>query len=153
MKAHSLRRVQNLNTDIRTAWDYFSTPLKLAEITPDWLDFQIVSDVPDKMYEGLIVQYNVHPFFGIPVGWVTEITHAEEPFFFVDEQRAGPYKLWHHQHHFKETENGVEMTDIVHYMLPFEPFSHILLGKMVEKKLFEIFDYRWKKLEKVFNTQ
>jgi len=79
-----------------TAWDYFSSPLNLAEITPDWLNFRIVSDVPDKMYEGLIVQYNVHPFFGIPIGWVTEITHAKEPYYFVDEQRIGPYRLWHH---------------------------------------------------------
>lgn len=133
MKAASLKRVQLLNTDIQTAWDFFSTPVNLAEITPDWLDFQIVSDVPDAMYEGLIVQYNVHPFLHLPVGWTTEITHMRQPYFFVDEQRAGPYKLWHHQHHFKETESGVEMTDLVHYILPFEPFSSILLGELSEK--------------------
>jgi ligand-binding SRPBCC domain-containing protein len=151
MKAHCLKRVQILRTDLDKAWNYFSSPLNLAEITPDWLNFKIVSDVPAKMYEGLIVQYNVHPFFGIPIGWVTEITHAKEPHYFVDEQRIGPYRLWHHQHHFKETDEGVEMTDIVHWVLPFEPFSHILLGGTVAKKLDEIFAYRREKLDILFN--
>ncbi|PLX66064.1 MAG: hypothetical protein C0602_13110 [Denitrovibrio sp.] len=153
MKASSLKQVQHLKTDIKTAWDFFSTPLKLAEITPDWLNFQIVSDVPETMYEGLIVQYNVHPFLSIPIGWTTEITHSKEPYFFVDEQRAGPYKLWHHQHHFKETETGVEMTDIVHYILPLEPFSRFLLGGIVSKKLDDIFSYRRKALDKKFNSK
>jgi ligand-binding SRPBCC domain-containing protein len=151
MKAHCLKRVQILRTDLSTAWDYFSSPLNLAEITPDWLNFKIVSDVPEKMYEGLIVQYNVHPFFGIPIGWVTEITHAKEPHYFVDEQRIGPYRLWHHQHHFKETDDGIEMTDIVHWVLPFEPFSYIPLGGTVAKKLDEIFAYRREKLDILFN--
>lgn len=152
MKAHCLKRVQTLKTDIATAWEYFSSPVNLAEITPPWLDFQIVSDVPEKMYEGLIVQYNVHPFFGIPVGWVTEITHAKEPYFFVDEQRIGPYRLWHHQHHFKEVEEGVEMTDIVHWVLPLEPFSYFFLGGLVRSKLDEIFAFRRVKLDDLFNS-
>lgn len=142
-----------MKTDITTAWDYFSSPGNLAEITPDWLNFQILSDIPDKMYGGLIVQYNIYPFLGLPVGWVTEITHTNEPYYFVDEQRAGPYKLWHHQHHFKETSEGVEMTDIVHYMLPLEPVSYMLIGGIVRKKLDEIFSYRFSKLKALFNLQ
>lgn len=132
------------------AWDFFSSPLNLAEITPPWLNFQVISDVPDRMYPGLILQYNVHPFFGIPIGWVTEITHAEEPRFFADEQRAGPYRMWHHEHHFRETPDGVEMTDIVHYILKMEPLSEILAGGMVRKKLEEIFDYRYEVLRRKF---
>jgi len=151
MKAKQIIRQQLLKTDIQTAWNFFSSPLNLAEITPDWLNFKVVSDVPEKMYEGLIIQYNVHPFFGIPIGWVTEITHAKDGLYFVDEQRVGPYKLWHHQHHFKETGSGIEMTDIVHYVLPFEPLSHALLGGIVRKKLEDIFDYRTKTLEVKFN--
>lgn len=88
MKAECLRQTQLLKTDIQSAWDFFSSPVNLAGITPLWLNFQIVSDVPEKMYEGLIIQYNVHPFFSLPVGWTTEITHLREPLFFVDEQRA-----------------------------------------------------------------
>lgn len=152
MKAKTVKRTQILKTDIETAWDFFSSPLNLAEITPDWLNFQVVSDVPDKMYEGLILQYNVHPFAGYPVKWVTEITHSKPPYYFVDEQRNGPYKLWHHQHHFKEIDSGVEMQDIVHYILPFEPVSTILLSGYIKSKLKEIFDYRYVKLESIFNS-
>jgi len=139
-----------LNTDMETAWDFFSTPVNLARITPEWLNFKIVSGVPEEMYKGMIVQYNVHPFFGVPVRWVTEITHSEKPHYFIDEQRAGPYRLWHHQHHFRQAGDGVEMTDIVHYILPFDPFSTFLLGKTVKSKLNEIFDFRRDVLEKIF---
>ncbi len=152
MKAKQIKRTQLLKTDIATAWDFFSSPLNLAKITPDWLNFEVVSDVPDKMYDGLILQYHVHPFLGIPISWVTEITHAEEPYYFVDEQRSGPYKLWHHQHHFKQTEEGIEMTDIVHYILHLEPFSQLLIGKIIQGRLNAIFDYRYKVLDNIFNS-
>jgi len=152
-KASLLKREQLLHTDLQTAWDFFSTPLNLAEITPEWLNFQVVSEVPEKMYEGLILQYNVHPFLSIPFGWTTEITHAEEPCYFVDEQRAGPYKLWHHQHHFEKRDNGVLMTDIVHYILPFEPFSSLVIGRTINSKLGEIFSYRAEKLQNIFNIK
>lgn len=151
-KAKTLSRRQLLRTDIKTAWDYFSSPMNLAEITPDWLNFQVIADVPEKMYEGLMIEYRVHPLLGLPVSWVTEITHADEPHYFVDEQRAGPYRLWHHEHHFKVTPDGVEMTDIVTYILKAEPLSHIMLGSTVRKKLNEIFDYRHRVLEAKFNS-
>jgi ligand-binding SRPBCC domain-containing protein len=153
LKTYTLKRIQTLNISMEKAWDYFSSPENLAEITPDWLDFRIISEVPEKMYEGMVVKYHVHPFAGFPIGWLTEITHVEEPYFFVDEQRFGPYKLWHHQHHFAETNEGVEMTDIVTYMLPFEPFSSPLMGWYVSKKLKQIFDYRFDTLEKIFNQK
>jgi len=152
LKVYTLKRVQVLKTDMATAWDYFSSPANLAEITPDWLDFRVLTELPEKMYEGMIVKYNVHPFFGIPVGWLTEITHVDEPNFFVDEQRRGPYNLWHHQHHFKEIEGGVEMTDIVTYKIPFEPFGSIFFGWLVRAKLNDIFKYRFDTLEKKFNS-
>ncbi len=143
MKAHILKREQTLNISMEKAWDFFSSPSNLAEITPAWLDFRVMSDVPEKMYEGMIVQYNVHPFFHIPVWWVTEITHVNEPHFFVDEQRKGPYVMWHHEHHFKETDKGVLMTDIVSYILPFDIVSGPLFGGMVRRRLDAIFDYRY----------
>ncbi|PLX68691.1 MAG: hypothetical protein C0603_05940 [Denitrovibrio sp.] len=153
MKAKCIKKTQILKTDIDTAWDYFSSPLNLAEITPDWLNFEVVSDVPEKMYEGLVLQYHVHPFLGIPISWVTEITHAKEPYYFVDEQRSGPYKLWHHQHHFKQVEEGIEMTDIVHYILHMEPLSQLFIGGIIKSKLEDIFNYRYKVLKDIFNEQ
>jgi len=100
----------------------------------------------------MIITYKVHPVLGIPNTWVTEITHVKEPFYFVDEQRFGPYKFWHHQHHFKETDNGVEMTDIVSYALPFDPFSRPINSLLVEKKVKEIFKFREKRLVEMLGS-
>ena len=150
MKIYQLKTVQSLPIGIEEAWEFFSNPNNLSVITPEWLNFKVTSKLPDKMYPGLIISYKVHPVLGIPNTWVTEITHVKEPFYFVDEQRFGPYKFWHHQHHFKEIDNGVEMTDIVSYALPFDPLSRPVNSLLVEKKVKEIFKFREKKLEELF---
>ena len=134
------------------SWNFFSDPRNLSKITPPWLNLKITSDLPDKMYEGMIITYNVYPFLGIPSNWVTEITHMKEREFFIDEQRFGPYKFWHHQHHFKEIDEGIEMTDIVNYALPFEPFSRPLNKLLVQKKIKEIFKFREEVLNKFFSN-
>jgi len=150
MKIFLLKTEQKLNISIEEAWDFFSNPNNLKLITPEWLNFKVTSKLPDKMYAGMLIAYKVHPVLGIPVNWVTEITYVKEPFYFVDEQRFGPYKLWHHQHHFKETENGVEMTDIVNYALPFDPFSRLINALIVKNRVGEIFEFREKKLGDLF---
>jgi ligand-binding SRPBCC domain-containing protein len=150
MKIYQLKAFQKLPININEAWEFFSNPNNLSLITPKWLNFKITSKLPEKMYPGLIINYKVHPILGIPNTWVTEITQVKEPYYFVDEQRFGPYKMWHHQHHFKEKDNGVEMTDIVNYALPFDPFSRPINSLLVEKKVKEIFLFREKKLKELF---
>lgn len=150
MKIYQLKTVQNLPIGIEEAWKFFSNPNNLSVITPEWLNFKIKSKLPEKMYSGMIIGYKVHPVLGIPLNWVTEITHVQEPFYFVDEQRFGPYKFWHHQHHFKESENGIEMTDIVSYAFPFDPFARLINSILVVKKVIEIFKFREKKLAEMF---
>ena len=150
MKVNQLKTIQNLPISIEEAWDFFSNPNNLKVITPEWLNIKITSRLPEKMYPGMIISYKVHPMLGIPTTWVTEITQVNEPYYFVDEQKFGPYKMWHHQHHFKETENGVEMIDIVDYALPFDPFSRPINSLLVEKKVKEIFRFREKKLIEIF---
>jgi len=152
MKVYTLKTIQNLPIGIEEAWEFFSNPNNLAVITPEWLNFKVTSKLPEKMYAGMIISYKVHPVLGIPMNWVTEITQVEEPFYFVDEQRFGPYKLWHHQHHFKETENGIEMTDIVNYALPFDPISRPINSLLVKNRVGKIFKFREKKLEDLFPT-
>lgn len=150
MKIYQFSNSQKLKVSIEDAWNFFSNPNNLPTITPDWLDFKITSQLPEKMYAGMIISYKVHPLFGIPVNWVTEITQVKEPNYFVDEQRFGPYKFWHHQHHFKETNEGVEMTDLINYSLPFDPLSRLINSFIVQKKVSDIFSYREKVLEKMF---
>ena len=150
MKIFTIKTNQSLPISIEDAWDFFSNPNNLPKITPPWLNLKVTSELPDKMYEGMIVTYKVYPVLGIPSNWVTEITTVNEKAFFIDEQRFGPYKFWHHQHHFKETSSGVEMTDIVNYALPFDPFSRPLNNILVGKKVEGIFEFRKEVLNDLF---
>ena len=115
-----------------------------------WLNLMVTSELPDKMYEGMIITYKVYPFLGIPSNWVTEITTVKEKNFFIDEQRFGPYKFWHHQHHFKEIDEGVAMKDIVSYALPLDPLSRPLNNILVGKRVEEIFEFRKEVLNDLF---
>lgn len=139
-------------SDIDTVWSFFSTPLNLAKITPEWLGLKIKDQdlVPKKMYAGMIICYDVNLFLGLKTEWVTEITHVKDKAFFVDEQRFGPYSFWHHQHHFKEVAGGVENTDIVHYKLPGGPVGALLGSSFVKNRLDQIFSYREKRIKELF---
>jgi len=147
---HQFIRKQFVKTDLQTCWDFFSSPANLKRITPSYMGFDVKTEVPAQMYEGLIIAYKVKPVLGIPVEWVTEITHVKDKSFFVDEQRKGPYTMWHHEHHFKEVEGGVEMTDIVSYIIPLGIIGKMVHPFLVKPKLEEIFAYRFKIVEEVF---
>jgi ligand-binding SRPBCC domain-containing protein len=151
MKIYQHKTSQKLNISKNDAWAFFSNPANLSKITPSWLNFQVTSSFPEKMYAGLIITYLIRPILNIPQTWVTEITHVNEQNFFVDEQRFGPYKMWHHEHIFKQTENGkVIMEDIVSYAVPFGVFGRIINSIIISKRINEIFNYRTKVLEKMF---
>ena len=135
------------------AWDFFSDPANLSKITPPHMEFRIISKHHgERMYAGQVIEYRVKPLPGIPLYWMTEITHVEDKKFFVDEQRFGPYSLWHHQHHFKEVEGGVEMTDLVHYKIPFWILGDIANTLFVRKQLDSIFRYRYQAVEQLFGA-
>jgi len=142
MKIYQLKTIQKLPVSIDFAWDFFSNPKNLAKITPARLNFKIKSELPEKMRQGMIIVYTVRPVMNIPVTWVTEITHVNEPFYFVDEQRFGPYKMWHHEHIFREVDDGIIMEDIVSYALPLGFLGRIAHWFFVSKKVQEIFKYR-----------
>ena len=120
MSHYQFQIKQFLKTDIETIWDFASSPANLKEITPDYMLFNIISkNLPEKMYPGMIIAYEVSPILNIKMKWLTEITQVKDKSFFIDEQRMGPYKMWHHQHLFEEQNDGVLMTDIVTYIPPF----------------------------------
>jgi len=151
MKIYQIKSKQVLSMTLDSSWNFFSDPRNLPKITPPWLNLKVTSDLPDKMYEGMIITYKVYPFAGIPSNWVTEITQVKEKNFFIDEQRFGPYKFWHHQHHFKQIDEGIEMEDIVTYALPLDPLSRPLSSLFVGKKIKEIFKFREEVLKKLFS--
>ena len=151
---HTLHTKQFLKSDLNTVWDFMSSPENLARITPDYMGFDIISDKESiqKMYPGQLIEYYVSPILGIKMHWVTEITHVQDHCYFVDEQRFGPYALWHHKHFLKEVNGGVEMTDILHYKVPFGFIGKIVNYFFIKNKINEIFDFRYHKLEEIFNN-
>jgi ligand-binding SRPBCC domain-containing protein len=151
MGFYQFKREQLIVASIDEVWEFISSPKNLKKITPEYMGFDITSEIQDNMYEGMIISYIVKPIFGIPNTWVTEITKIKDKEFFIDEQRVGPYKLWHHQHHIKETEKGVLMTDIVSYQPPFGFLGNIANSLFIKSKLNEIFEYRKKVLDDMFN--
>lgn len=150
MKLYTLKSVQKLPISPQEAWDFLSDPKNLKTITPDYMGFDILSGADRPMYEGQIIQYIVTPVAGIKTKWVTEITHVKKGEYFVDEQRFGPYSLWHHKHFIKPIKGGVEMEDIIDYKLPFGILGQLVHPLLVKSKLKEIFDYRKKKLIELF---
>lgn len=152
MAVYTLERIQRLPISLEEAWSFFSSPLNLREITPPYMRFEVLTEGRwvERMYPGQVITYTVRPVLGIPLFWMTEITHVREGEFFVDEQRIGPYALWHHQHHFKPIEGGVEMTDLVHYRLPLGPLGALAHRLFVRRQLEHIFDYRYQVLERRF---
>ena len=150
MKIHTLHTKQNLPISIDEAWDFFSDPKNLKTITPDYMGFHILSGAGRPMYPGQLIQYIVTPVAGIKTKWVTEITHVKEKEYFVDEQRYGPYSMWHHQHHFKTIEGGTEMVDLVHYRVPFGFIGSIANSLLVKSELEKIFSYRYQKIIELF---
>jgi len=151
MSVHSFKAVQYIPLSLQDAWAFFSSPANLQKITPPDVHFTVISSFHgDSIYPGQIIEYKIRPFWMIEWYWMTEITHVEPGRYFADEQRYGPYSLWHHQHHFKEVPGGVEMTDIVHYKIPGWWLGELLAGRLVEKKLQQIFAFRFKTIEEQF---
>lgn len=151
MAAHSIKTVQKIPISLEMAWDFFSNPANLQAITPENMGFKVISKHHgDTMYAGQVIEYTVKPVLRIPLYWMTEITQVKDKEYFIDEQRFGPYSLWHHQHHFKTIEGGVEMTDIVHYQNPLGVLGKLANTLFVRNKLKGIFDYRFKKVEEMF---
>lgn len=148
-----LKRKQLLKSDINTVWDFVSSPSNLSKITPSYMLFEITSDNKnEKMYPGMIISYKVAPILNIKMNWVTEIKHVVTNKFFIDEQRVGPYSIWHHQHFFEDTNEGVLMTDIITYKPPFGIIGILANYIIINKKLKSIFDYRFKVMEQKFNN-
>ncbi|WAC03132.1 SRPBCC family protein [Lacinutrix neustonica] len=152
MKIYRLHKKQKLPITKAQAWAFLSSPNNLKTITPDYMGFNILYGADRPMFAGQIIQYIVTPVLGIKTKWVTEITHVQEGDYFVDEQRFGPYALWHHKHFIKEIDGGIEMEDIIDYKIPFGILGQLVHPFLVKPKLNEIFEYRTKKLEALFGV-
>ncbi len=151
-KIHKLYREQVVKTDIDTAWDFIRSPQNLKKLTPDNFSFGIVTDLPDEMYSGLLIEYQI----GIPLigkrSWLTEIKYVRERHSFVDEQRLGPYKFWYHHHKIQPEDEGLRFIDEVHYALPLGPLGTIAHALYIRKTLRHVFNYREKMIPRLLES-
>ena len=149
MPFYQFSKEQKLNASLDEVWDFISSPANLKQITPSYMGFDISSpNLAEKMYAGMMISYVVRPLFGIKTKWLTEITHVKDKSYFVDEQRFGPYVIWHHQHFIEPTDTGVLMKDIITYQPPFGVLGAIANTLIIQNKLEEIFEFRRVALEK-----
>lgn len=146
---HVIHYKQNVPISLPNCWDFFSTQSNLKILTPPFLGFSDFS-IDEPMYEGQIILHQLRPLFGIPVKWVTEITHIKTLSYFIDEQRFGPYKFWHHEHRFREISHGVEIEDIIHYLLPFGMLGKAFHYVKIRRDIARIFSYRQQKIKELF---
>ena len=150
MKIYRLNKSISLPITIEECWEFFSNPKNLKIITPNYMGFDIIDLEDTKMYAGQIIKYNVSPILGLNMKWVTEISNVEINKFFVDEQRFGPYKFWHHKHKFEVIDGGIKVIDILDYALPFGIIGKIFEPFLIRPKIEEIFSFREKKLVEIF---
>jgi ligand-binding SRPBCC domain-containing protein len=151
---YELKYSQRLPMNLQECWDFFSSPANLKILTPEHLGFQIRNEQPNnrKMYAGQIISYTIKPLWNFPLEWVTEITHVQEPYYFIDEQRTGPYRFWHHEHRFNPIPDGVEMIDLLYYKMPFGLIGKAFHWLKVRQDIENIFIYRQAKLQKMFGA-
>ncbi len=142
MSIHLLTRKQFIPISLEQAWPFFSTPRNLEAITPGFLNFRITSAVAEEIYSGLIITYQISAVAGVPMTWVTEIKHVVPLHRFVDEQRIGPFRFWFHEHRFEAVPGGIEMTDIVHYVMPWSWLGELVHAVFIRRRLNAIFDFR-----------
>ena len=150
---YQVKRVQRIPITIENAWDFFSKPDNLAKITPPYMNFSILarSDA-GEMYPGMIISYRVSPLFNISIKWATELTQVKEYKYFIDNQIKGPYRIWHHEHHFKKIDGGVEMRDVLFYDVAYNFLGKLLHKLFIRKRVEEIFNYREDKIKELFGS-
>lgn len=153
MAFYQFIQTQKIPATIDAVWDFVSSPANLKEITPPYMGFEVTGNSgKGKMYAGMIITYIVKPVLGIPMQWMTEISQVKDKEYFVDEQRMGPYKLWHHQHKIEAIDGGVLMTDVVTYIPPFGFIGAIANSIFIKRQLQTIFEYRTTAVNKKFGT-
>lgn len=152
LKIYQISRKQLLPVSLEDAWSFFADASNLQRLTPPEMKMEPAEKSPTEIYPGMIAVYKVRPLFRIPITWVTEITQVQSMEYFVDEQRFGPFKFWHHEHRLQQTEEGVEVTDLLYYAMPFSFVGKLIHAKMVRPKLQELFVYRQKQLKNLFGV-
>lgn len=147
---HRLQRGQSVPAGLEEVWAYFSVPENLNELTPPDMHFRIISNTAAQMAAGQLIEYRVRFMPVVRSRWLTEIAHVRELAYFVDEQRIGPYRFWHHQHHFEPIPGGTRNRDEVTYELPFGGLGDLVHAVWVRRRLNHIFDYRQQKIAELF---
>ena len=149
MKIYIIERCATAPVPIEAAFAFFENPRNLERLTPPWLNFKILSTEPLEMRKGAEIVYRIK-WCGVPLAWRTVISEYEPGHRFVDEQAAGPYRLWRHVHTFEPSAEGTVVRDRVEYALPFGILGRMVHRLLIRRHLDRIFDYRREALREVF---
>lgn len=152
IRFHTLRREQWIPRPIDEVFAFFADARNLEAITPPWLGFRILGMSFGVISAGTEIRYRLR-LHGIPIFWKTGIRRWQSPYRFVDVQRSGPYRLWHHTHRFEAHEGKTRMIDIVRYRLPFGSLGRLVHAFKVRGELQRIFDYRRRRIQELFAEQ
>ena len=150
---YTFQHHQELCLSIEQCWEFFSNPANLKVLTPPSLRMDIEEkDNSPKIYPGMILSHTIRPFLNIPLQWISEITHILPFQYFIDEQLYGPYKFWHHEHRFRPSTKGVEVSDTIHYMMPYGYLGQAAHRLGIKQKIEEAFVFRKNTLEELFGS-
>ena len=152
MRVFKLQYSQTVNASLEEVFVFFSNPENLSVLTPEKLNFKILTPTPIVMKEGQIIDYTIK-LLGFNVRWRTIISEYNGKNKFVDQQLKGPYSMWHHTHEFKELNGSINMIDTISYVMPFGILRQIVNKFWLKRDLDNIFKYRQKAIMKYFNER
>ncbi|MCB0394656.1 MAG: TIGR01777 family oxidoreductase, partial [Bdellovibrionales bacterium] len=127
-------------------FDFFSRETNLEKITPEFLNFKVVGKSTPEIEAGTEIDYRLK-IHGFPAKWKSLIQAWEPPEKFVDTQIKGPYKLWHHEHTFRDLNGGTLVEDRVHYLLPMGVLGDTFGAGIIQGDVEKIFSFRKKSMQ------
>ena len=152
MTTYTLHTDMTLKRSLHDTFALFSDASNLETLTPPELRFEIRTALPIEMRAGSRIEYRIR-LLGVPFSWLTEITCWEPGRRFIDEQIAGPFRTWIHEHRFESVRDTLtRIRDEVHYALPFEPIGRIA-HPLIRSRLDRIFEYRETRVRELLTPQ
>jgi ligand-binding SRPBCC domain-containing protein len=145
---YRLEREQYLRAPMEVVFSFFADARNLERLTPPWLGFRIETPGRITMRPETRIDYTLR-LVGVPIRWRTRIVEWNPGVGFVDEQEMGPYAHWRHEHRFETVGEGVLMTDVVCYALPFGFIGRGIHVLMVRPALERIFDFRFRRVREL----
>lgn len=88
--------------------------------------------------------------FGMRWRLTAHVSEYDRPKYFADEQERGPFKRWHHAHHFAPDGNGgTVMRDVIDFAAPFGPLGALIDRLVLHRYMVRLIERRNQYIKKV----